>query len=184
MNYALLRKINGLAGHHRLLDDLMVFSAKYVIYLVFLVLVLVSLPFLRRREWRPLLWAGGALVLSFVLGRVATLVHPEQRPFTTHPALRVLTPHDPGTSFPSDHATAAFAIAFALLAFLSRRWGAVVAAAAVLIGFARVYDGIHYPGDILGAVLVAAVGVGVALAARAAVDRSRRSSYTTARLRM
>lgn len=165
MNYQLLHAINGLAGHSRLLDDLMVFVAKDLIYAVFVVLALVGLAALRRRKWPSLFAAGAGLVLSFALGLLAAAVYVEPRPFTTHVGLLVLTPHDPGTSFPSDHATAAFAIAFVLLAFLSRRWGLVVLAAAVLIGFARVYDGIHYPGDIAGAALVAALGVGTVLAA-------------------
>lgn len=164
MNYQLLHAINGLAGHSRVLDDLMIFSAKYLIYAVFVVLALVALPFLRRRQWRPLLGAVAGLVLAFALGVLATAVYFEPRPFTTHPGVHVLTPHDPGKSFPSDHATAAFAIAFALSVFLSYQWGLVVLAAAVLIGFARVYDGIHYPGDIVGSALLAALGVALAWA--------------------
>jgi len=33
-------------------------------------------------------------------------------------------------------------------------------AGAVLIGFSRVYVGVHYPGDMLGSVLVSVIGVG------------------------
>jgi len=171
MNYQLLHAINGLAGHSRVLDNLMIFSAKYLIFAVFVVLALVALPFLRRRQWPPLLGAGAGLVLAFALGVLTTAVYFEPRPFTTHPGLHVLTPHDPGKSFPSDHATAAFAIAFVLLAFLSYQWGLVVLAAAILIGFARVYDGIHYPSDIVGSALLAALGVAVAWAAVTAASR-------------
>jgi undecaprenyl-diphosphatase len=67
--------------------------------------------------------------------------------------------HAAGQSFPSDHATAAFGVALATWAFLDRRWGGVLFAAAVLIGFARVYVGVHYPVDILGGLLAAFVGV-------------------------
>ncbi len=171
MNYRLLHMINSLAGHSWLLDDLMVFVAKYLVYVVFVVLALVGLPFLRRRDWQPLFAAGSGLVLAFALGLLATTVYFEPRPFTTHPGLHVLTPHDPGKSFPSDHATAAFAISFVLLAFLSRRWGLVVLGCALLIGFARVYDGIHYPGDIAGSAVIAALGVGAVSAALAALAR-------------
>lgn len=159
MNYRLLQTLNGLAGHHRLLDDLMVFSATYLIYVVVVVVALVALPVLRRRDWPPLLAAAASTGLAFVLGVLASRLFFEPRPFTTHPAVVLLTPHAAGKSFPSDHATAAFAFAFALLAFLSRRWGSVVLAAAVLIGFARVYSGIHYPGDIAGSAAISAVAV-------------------------
>lgn len=104
--------------------------------------------------------AAAALLGTFALGLVASAAFYEPRPFTTHPGVRVLTPHDPGQSFPSGHATAAFAIAFVLLAYADHRWGLLALGAAVLIGFARVSAGVHYPGDIAGAAVLAAVAVG------------------------
>ena len=53
---------------------------------------------------------------------------------------------DPG--FPSDHAVMAGA-ATAGLWLVSRRLGVVTAVAAVVMGFARVYVGAHYPQDVL-----------------------------------
>ena len=52
-------------------------------------------------------------------------------------------------SFPSDHAGAAFAIAFAVF-FVSRRTGIAFLVAATAIALNRVLIGIglHYPGDI------------------------------------
>ena len=64
--------------------------------------------------------------------------------------------HDP--SFPSDHATAAFAIAFGIL-FVARRTGWLFLAWAALIGISRVLAGMHYPTDVLaGAVVGLAAG--------------------------
>jgi len=100
-------------------------------------------------------WCSG-----YLLGLVAAAVHPEARPFTTHPSGHPLIAHHPGQAFPSDHSTAAFAIALVALVFLAQRWGAALLAGAVLIGFSRVYVGVHYPGDILGSVLVSVIGVG------------------------
>ena len=159
MNYRLLQTLNGLAGHHWLLDKLMVFSATYLIYVVVAGVAVVALPVLRRRDWPSLLAVAVSISLAFLLGVLASSLFFEPRPFTTHPDILLLTPHAAGKSFPSDHATAAFAFAFASLAFLSRRWGLVALVAAVLIGFARVYAGIHYPGDIAGSALVSALAV-------------------------
>jgi undecaprenyl-diphosphatase len=74
-----------------------------------------------------------------------------------------LIAHAPGQSFPSDHATAAFGVALAVAAFLSLGWGVVLFVVALAIGFARIYDGIHYPLDIAGGLLAAVIGVGVVL---------------------
>src|ERR671931_429677 len=75
------------------------------------------------------------------------------RPFAAHPSARVWgsRSHDP--SFPSDHASAAFAIAFAILLY-DRVAGALFLAAAVVIGVGRVVVGAHYPADVLAGCLV------------------------------
>jgi undecaprenyl-diphosphatase len=70
-----------------------------------------------------------------------------------------LIAHEPGVSLPSDHATAAFALAFGVYAFLSRSWGVALGAAALAIGVARVWSGVHYPGDILAAAIIAGLAV-------------------------
>jgi undecaprenyl-diphosphatase len=80
----------------------------------------------------------------------------EVRPFQTHHVVQLLA-HENGSSMPSDHATAAFAIAAAIGVFLHRGWGVVLAVAAAAIGFARIWSGLHYPGDIIAAALIAMV---------------------------
>lgn len=64
-------------------------------------------------------------------------------------------------SFPSGHAMASTALGFALVAVLWRtkyRWAAVIGATiyVLLIGFTRLYLGVHYPTDILAGWLVSA----------------------------
>jgi len=163
VNYSLFQDIQGLHGNG-VVDAVMEFSAQYLLVAVFAVLGLLLLARPRtdgiRQAVRDALWPGGALVLSYLLGLVAAAVHPEARPFTTHPSGHPLIAHHPGQAFPSDHSTAAFAIALVALVFLARRWGAALLAGAVLIGFSRVYVGVHYPDDILGSVLVSVIGVG------------------------
>ncbi len=76
------------------------------------------------------------------------------RPFASHPELtHVLGARTTDPSFPSDHAAAAFAIAFTVLVF-SRRAGALFLVAATLIGLSRIALGMHYPGDVLAGMLV------------------------------
>jgi len=159
MNYDLFRTINDWSGH-RLLDDVMKVFAKDLLFAVFAVFALLCGVRMRERDMQPVIYAFGGVVLTFVFGSIAAKVHPESRPFQTHEVHQLIS-HDPGQSFPSDHAMAAFGVALAVLMFLSRAWGGVLAVAAVAIGFARVYAGVHYPGDIAGAFAVAVIGVGV-----------------------
>jgi undecaprenyl-diphosphatase len=82
------------------------------------------------------------------------------RPTDAHPGEAVLhfVPASADPSFPSDHAGAAFAIAFAVL-FVSRRPGVWFLVAAAAIGLSRILVGLHYPGDVLAG---AAVGFAAA----------------------
>jgi undecaprenyl-diphosphatase len=99
--------------------------------------------------------AGLGLLVNQLIGRFWF----RERPFAAHPAHTVLLAQrsrDP--SFPSDHATAAFAIAFVVLVF-SLRVGAVFLAWALAIGLSRILIGLHYPSDVL-----AGAGIGLACA--------------------
>jgi undecaprenyl-diphosphatase len=103
------------------------------------------------------------------------------RPFAAHPGLLVLVylPSDP--SFPSDHAAMAGAAAVGLL-LVARLLGAITAVGAVLMEAARVYVGVHYPGDVLAglvlgglvAALVYALAHGVVAWWLTAAGRARR----------
>lgn len=100
--------------------------------------------------------AGLGLLVNRVIGNLWF----RDRPFTAHPVDTLLLTHrstDP--SFPSDHATAAFAIAFAVF-FFSRRLGIVFLVAACAIGVSRVLLGVHYPSDVAAG---AVIGFGSAL---------------------
>jgi undecaprenyl-diphosphatase len=90
-----------------------------------------------------------------------------QRPFEAYPALMHYS--DAGNaSFPSGHTTQAMAMAAAVILLFRRpAYGVSALAWAVLVGFSRVYLGVHYPSDVIGAMLLSwAVALPVFLAWR------------------
>jgi undecaprenyl-diphosphatase len=96
--------------------------------------------------------AALALVFNMILGQ---LWH-HDRPFVDHPKQTVLLVHHAANnSFPSDHASVAFAIAFAVFAF-HRRLGLLLLLGAIAVGLARIVVGVHYPVDVAASVLVGA----------------------------
>jgi undecaprenyl-diphosphatase len=150
--------INSLAGRADSLDDAMEFAATWLIYAVFAVSAgLVAFALYRRRP-REVIQLGVTLFFAFAMATILGQLSSEQRPFQSH-LVHQLIPHEPGVAMPSDHATAAFALAFGICAFLSRRWRLVLTVAALVIGVARIWSGVHYPGDILAAAIIAALAV-------------------------
>jgi undecaprenyl-diphosphatase len=95
------------------------------------------------------------------------------RPFEAHPQIHPLyAVHS--SSFPAGHAATAFAGA-AVLAYVVPRLAPLLFVIAALIGFSRVYVGVHYPTDVLGGAAIGlAVGAAVVLALRAARNRGLR----------
>ena len=68
----------------------------------------------------------------------------------------IRTPRD--YSFPSGHTTVSFAGALVCYRMLPRRYGIPALVLAGLIGFSRLYLGVHFPSDVLGGFLVALAG--------------------------
>lgn len=62
--------------------------------------------------------------------------------------------------FVSSHASNSFNVAFLSLLFIRKRWYTIsIVTWAVVIGYSRIYLGVHYPGDVIcGSVLGALVG--------------------------
>lgn len=90
------------------------------------------------------------------------------RPCDVNPDVALLISRPFGTSFPSGHASAAFAAVAVLVAFRMPKGLTIPACAlAVIIAFSRLYLYVHYPTDVLvGAVLGAAVGAATAFLIR------------------
>jgi undecaprenyl-diphosphatase len=79
------------------------------------------------------------------------------RPYEAHPGIaHLFVAASPDPSFPSDHATAAFAIAIAIF-LRSRRPGWLALGMATVLAISRVVMGTHYPTDVLGGAAVGSI---------------------------
>jgi undecaprenyl-diphosphatase len=104
--------------------------------------------------------AAVSVVLALGVNAVLGQLWFHDRPFMDHPKATVLlVRHAADNSFPSDHATVAFAAAFAVLAF-HRRFGAFLVLLAAAVAVDRVLVGVHYPIDVIASLFV---GLGSAL---------------------
>lgn len=117
----------------------------------------------RDRKWKLACASGyAAAALGYVIAFVIHHVYDRARPYEAH-AIKHPWSSATDPSFPSDHTSLSFAIAFAVLAFDTVA-GIVFIVVAAIIGVGRLFIGAHYPGDVLA-------GVGVGLVAALVVVR-------------
>ena len=91
----------------------------------------------------------------YILAAIASALYFNPRPFVEDGFIPLL-PHAPDNGFPSNHAL--FAAALVAFVFPYQKWiGGALAVLAVLVGFSRVYAGIHHPLDILTSFFIVAV---------------------------
>jgi undecaprenyl-diphosphatase len=157
INSYLFTIINNMAGNNALIDKTMVFTAKYLVYIV--PIYLLYLWFIPRsdKSKKASIYIFLAVIVSLSIGWIITLFYFHPRPFMIGLG-KELFQHSKETSFPSDHATVMFAVSFALFFLKDIKNGIVFFILATLVGFARVFCGVHYPFDILGALIVALLG--------------------------
>lgn len=152
LDYTLFQAINGLAGRWPALDWAMRGLASDYLVPVTLGLVLLGLWFsplpVRERLQRGVMAAVVAAVLVNAFTKGINLLYDRPRPFDQMEMnLLFYRPTDP--SFPSNQAGHNLAIAFAI--FLAHpRVGVVLFIPVLLVSFARVFVGVHFPADIVG----------------------------------
>lgn len=157
-NVVLFFQIYGLAGKYPLLDKLMVFGAQYLIAVTasaILILALRGGP----KERKSVILIVISTAISIVLTEVIRAFYFEPRPFVTY-SVTPLIKHAVDASFPSTHTLAMTVIAFSY-AFYRSKWSPFFLIALIWVGFARIFVGIHYPGDILGGIAIGFVSVAI-----------------------
>jgi len=110
-------------------------------------------------RWAALTGLTG-LVAGLACSEVLKSIVMQPRPFVSLPDVRLLVSPSSSYSFPSVNTTYAFA-ASSGASLTARRllgrlpaWGWGLLALAIAVSYSRVYVGVHYPGDVLGAALL------------------------------
>jgi undecaprenyl-diphosphatase len=156
---------NGLSGQSSVLDSAMVALTTYG---AFAIVAAVAIRWWwtgaadKMRERYLAIVSGASVALGLALNQIVLMGVHRVRPYDAGVShLIVAASKDP--SFPSDHATLAFAVAFTLLgAGAKRGWAFLIAAA--LLSFSRVFVGTHYFSDTIGGALTGAVAAVICLA--------------------
>ena len=152
MDFTLFRLINGQAGQSSVLDELFRFFANDYIVPSLLVAMLVVGWFSGKSEWRQIvLHALLALLVANALVKACNLIWFRPRPFTYHD-VNMLFYYPSDSSFPSNSAAVVWSLAGIMWFALPKtsRFGYSALFLAAIMGWSRIWVGVHYPFDIVG----------------------------------
>ncbi len=154
MDAALTQAINSLAGRSATLDMIMLALTSFGVPLM---VAAVALQWWRHKDRmrtrHVLVSAGCAFLLGLGINQIILLFIQRARPYEAGVTHLLIAP-TVDFSFPSDHSTAAFAIAATFLLHKSLRSGLAFLVVAVLVCFSRIYVGTHYFSDTIGGAVV------------------------------
>jgi undecaprenyl-diphosphatase len=160
MDFEVYKSLNGLAANADGFEDVFKLVSEASVYVF---MALLACLFLARGKWRSpngrrgVVAAGFSALLALAVAHVVAGIVDRPRPYVAHPGdAHLFVPASADPSFPSDHATAAFAIAVAIL-LRSRRPGWLALAMASAVAVSRVVVGTHYPSDVVGGALLGAL---------------------------
>lgn len=161
LNHALFIWLNAPEHPSTALLTLAIFFAEYAIWVI---PALIGIVWLRGGEHtrKVLLEATASGLAGLLINQIIGLIWQHPRPFMIGLGHTFIS-HAADSSFPSDHLTLLWAIAFS---FLMHHRPRVAGMTLVLLGlpiaWARIYLGVHFPLDMVGAALVAALSAWLA----------------------
>ena len=150
MNETLFLYINSFAGNSHILDLFFIISAKAMPYIF--IGIEVWLYFIAKRKTEAI-FAFYSVLVGLFISQIIGMFYFHNRPFMDNLGFQLIH-HQAENSFPSDHTTFLFAIAFSYLFFKLKNLAVISLLLAFLGGIARVYVGVHYPFDIMGGIFV------------------------------
>ena len=148
LDASLCLRINGLSGK-KVLDRMSYCVSRigdgpaYFLILFIFILISNKPAYVLARDY---LTAGAinSLLYKLLKGKVKRV-----RPFNALEAINKVMPPPDEFSFPSGHSGAAALFFYCTLIHMSHMFVFVTLIWMLLIGFSRVYNGVHYPGDVL-----------------------------------
>ena len=156
INSTLFLSINGGDGSPQWLINTAIIAGEYMIYMI--PLLLATLWLWGSRSRRELAAKAFAVAMMAVgMNQVIAMVWVHPRPFILGIGHAWIT-HVPDSSFPSDHVTVLASVGLTSLLGGARGLGWITMLCGLCVAWARIFLGVHFPLDMVGAVGVATLG--------------------------
>lgn len=153
INISVFNWINATAGQNLILDKIALFSSHNLITF-FIVFLLISM-FFKDKNYRNQFAKTIILVLfSLIVTQVIHLFYYHPRPFELGLG-HTLVGHGSTSSVPSQHTLTIAVFAFSYLMSGYLKIGILGMILSIIVGWSRVYIGVHFPLDVLSSFLIA-----------------------------
>lgn len=122
---------------------------------VCIIVIILSIIYKNQSVKRIAILCLFSLLLADGIALILKILVLEPRPFVTLNNVHLLVVENDPASFPSGHTTSTFAV-LSVLVFKFRHefWSVVLILFGVVIGFSRIYVGVHYPLDVLAGCII------------------------------
>jgi undecaprenyl-diphosphatase len=154
------------------MNRLFIFGAEYLYIIAVAIAFVYFLKQTRVRQKQIVILTVISLPLAYLVAKIIGLFYYDPRPFVAE-HFKPLIPHTPDNGFPSDHSLLVSSIA-TLIYFFSKRTGVLLWILALMVGFSRIFVGVHHVIDIFGSIIISFVVVGLVcwVFLRRAVDKT------------
>lgn len=143
------------------MNTLIILTAKYLIILIVLIALIVFLKLYKNDRRKLLKLVILSFPISFILAKALSHFFYDTRPFVEQHIMPLIA-HAPDNGFPSDHTLLAMAITGCVY-LVNKRAGIWLFILTLILGIARVLSKVHHPIDILGSIIISAIGVYLAV---------------------
>lgn len=134
------------------MNELIIFAAKDLIWLIVIIAVIYVFLQPRKKQKELLVFVSIALPIIYIVAKIGSLFYFDTRPFVVGPPAGGFVPlieHVADNGFPSDHTLLGAAVAMVIF-FYNRKIGLILLNLALLVGISRILAGVHHATDILG----------------------------------
>ncbi|WP_394351604.1 phosphatase PAP2 family protein [uncultured Methanobrevibacter sp.] len=120
-----------------------------------LIAILLCIVFKKKDAKRIALLCLLSLVIAAGIGFLLKHTFTQPRPYLLVDGVRVLVAEADPNAFPSGHTLSTFSVVgFLALKMKNKLWSALLIIWGLLVGFSRIYVGVHMPIDVLAGILV------------------------------
>ena len=162
------------------MDNLIIFCAKYLVFVIPLIVIYVWLHLAKSSKKQFLITFILANIAATVLAMIFSKLHYNARPFVSD-GTPALFSHGTDNGFPSEHTVLAMTLT-SMIYYYNRKLAALALVITILVGWGRVAGHVHHGIDILAGILIGALAgtIGYYIAKKlvpiAEVDKPKLSS--------